>query len=137
MTSSEAKAKLEAWVVLLKAKLEGVTPGKWEITGEGIYLSDMIAIRATQNDRNSPRVGVAWCRYEIYDGNTVSHVDKKESRQAMPAMLAGIEAIIKELAIVEQIGGPSFENGYKIGIEIATERLIAAYEPYFQEVSND
>lgn len=145
MTAAEAREKLEAWRDILKAKLEFVTKRPW------IHLSGRSGVHGSV--RGGPRI----------EGDKSSLVCKLDltnwedgeffvlSSVAVPAMLAGIEAAlsakVKDQAdlplseersvVIYTRAGKTLRTAITVAEASHLIALAEAYEPYFQEVSND
>lgn len=152
MTATEAREKLEGWRDLLKAKLEGVTPGKW-YWEYGMTMRTawgLIAEREGKGDRYILR----------FEGpNDIENCPKPEAdmiliEMAQPfarAMLAGIEAALNQhmepVPLDCDDSGSGYEErqieGYKSRLDcwqdsedLMIVSVAKAYEPFFQEVQS-
>lgn len=137
MTASEARAKLESYVVILKARLEGTTPGPWDFGtyggpssgGSGYWLEGGNRKKGQHFLGEFPghKTDLAFCVF---------------SRSAVPALLAGIEAVLEEyadvcLAAEGDDAGPS--GPWAITARGTAKDMLIEFaqsmEPYFKEVS--
>ncbi len=114
MTATEARAKLEGWRDLLKVKLEGVTHGPWHLDGDAIY--------AWNGKKNA----------YLTEGEFIEGKDATFcvfSRAAVPALLVGIEAVLKDVKKTgERVSEP-------VALVFSEEVMIAfakSMEPYFK-----
>lgn len=139
MTATEAREKLEAWRDLLKAKLEGVTPGPW---GEENNIAGQDFIFQESDGRG------------FYEYNRIMSSEKEHgwdtmrantnfiilSRSAVPAMLAGIEAVLADYKRCQvKEGDASFNRDTQMTFAGTSEMMMEiaeAYEPFFQEIQS-
>lgn len=135
MTAPEAKAKLEAWRDLLKAKLEGVTPGPWWMDFDHSEKIMRVGVEAEKSPTHPHYVFFAPDTKEVDQEN--SHFVAL-SRSAVPAMLAGIKAVLKNWEGIKEWDGcgDAHDQGKCDGAKEDVIALAEAYEPHFQEVQS-
>lgn len=125
MTATEARAKLESYVVILKEKLEGVTEGPWYwrrhvnrtwlLAKGGLHRDTILQINEDWGTRRKDSDFIAF------------------SRQAVPAMLKLIQDVLSEEKAGFCSQDPAFVEGWESGQAMSLITMAQAMEPWFKQ----